>query len=115
MRKIAYYFELARTIAKKPTSIRRQFLLGAIGIRTDGVIVGACNIPAINKTPQCHAEYRVTKKLNYDSVVIVIRVNRKGDYCNANPCHNCRRIMKQRGIKRCYYSISNKEYGVWIP
>lgn len=41
--------------------------------------------------------------------IVVMRVNRLGDACNARPCHNCLQMMKAVGIRKVYYSISNDE------
>lgn len=107
------YFRYAKQVALKGSN-KRRYCLGAIGIRTDGVIVRSNNLPCKSPEPNAHAESRVTKKLNYGSVIYVVRVLKNGDYANARPCKNCVRIMKLRGVKRCYYTITNNEYGVLI-
>ncbi|GAF74312.1 unnamed protein product, partial [marine sediment metagenome] len=64
--------------------------------------------------PNAHAENRVTRKLDYGSTVYVVRVLKNGELANARPCKSCVTIMKLRGVRRCYYSIMNNEYGVLI-
>lgn len=41
--------------------------------------------------------------------LIVIRVNKTGEICNARPCHNCLNMMKAVGIRKVYYSTSSSE------
>jgi tRNA(Arg) A34 adenosine deaminase TadA len=106
-------FKLASLIAKKTTDKRRDFLHGAIGIRRDGVLVSASNLPALTRTPAVHAEYRVVKKLDVGSVIYVIRLGRKENVLrNSKPCSACESVMKNNGVAKCYYSISNNEFGV---
>lgn len=40
------------------------------------------------------------KKIN----VVVIRVNKCGELKMSKPCQNCQNIMKDFGIKKCYFS-----------
>jgi tRNA(Arg) A34 adenosine deaminase TadA len=114
MNKIRRYFELARKVAEKGDSngIKRQYRLGAIGVRTDGATVCASNISSRAPHPRAHAEARLTRKLDVGSIVYVVRITRAGLLTSARPCGACRQIMLQRGIARCYYSVSEDEYGV---
>ena len=41
--------------------------------------------------------------------LVVVRVNKAGDVCNARPCHNCLDMMKAVGIRKVYYSVSPTE------
>ncbi len=41
--------------------------------------------------------------------LMVVRVNKLGDMCNARPCYNCLDMMKAVAIKKVYYSISSNE------
>ena len=110
--KVKQMFQLAATIAKRTAGKRRNFLLGAIGIRNDGVLVSASNLPVTRKTPEAHAEYRVSRKLDVGAVVYVARKNRVGRLCNAKPCFRCESAMRSRGVKRCFYTISNTKFGI---
>jgi cytidine deaminase len=108
---------MARTIAATQgdsKNAHRQHRLAAIGLRNDGVIVGASNLCCRHKCPEAHAEYRVTKMLTANSTVFVVRVNRNGQLAMAKPCHGCQSYMKNNGVRRCYYSINDTEYGVII-
>ncbi|MFW9873062.1 MAG: hypothetical protein ACFFG0_08185 [Candidatus Thorarchaeota archaeon] len=105
------FFRLAKKVAAKGND-RRRYRLGAVGIRNDGVIVKSKNIPNILPEPQAHAEVRLCKKLNPGSIVYVVRIDSENKLTMARPCQNCLRVMRLKGVRKCYYSISEKEYGV---
>ena len=44
--------------------------------------------------------------------ILVVRINRSGDLANSKPCNNCQRLMKLKGIRRCYYSIGPNQLGL---
>jgi len=115
--KVHKYFEIAKLIAINQGDSKdasRQYRLGAVGIRNDGVLVGASNLCVRHPCPEAHAEYRTAKMLTPKSVVFVVRISKSGEYKNAKPCFGCRQYMKFRGVSKCYYSISEKEYGVLV-
>ena len=39
--------------------------------------------------------------------IFVIRINKQEKLRNARPCHNCLQMMKDVGIRRVYYSVTN--------
>lgn len=41
--------------------------------------------------------------------IVVVRINKSGETCNARSCFNCLIMMKAVGIRRVYYSISPDE------
>lgn len=91
----------------------RAFLLAAIGIRKDGAIVRAMN--AVSREPNrlLHAETRLAKKLDPDSVVYVARIRlSNGEFAMSKPCPDCYKALKYKKVSRVYYTISNNEYGV---
>jgi len=91
----------------------RSFLLGAVGMRRDGVIVSSRNIAATDVTPEAHAEARVVKKLTHDSIVWVARVGRgTGHWALARPCDKCKRRMKVAGVRKVVYTIAPNEWGI---
>jgi tRNA(Arg) A34 adenosine deaminase TadA len=104
-------FRLAERIAIKKNDIRR-YCIGAVGLRADGTIVKSTNLPCRYPEPQAHAEARLCRKLDKGSIVYVVRVLKNGDYANATPCRTCRSFMQMVGVRRCYYTITNSEYGV---
>jgi tRNA(Arg) A34 adenosine deaminase TadA len=92
---------------------KRSFLLGAVGMRNDGVIVSARNLAAADVTPAAHAEARVVRKLTCNSIVWVARVSRNnGCWALARPCENCQRRMRTAGVKKVFYTIAPNEWGV---
>jgi tRNA(Arg) A34 adenosine deaminase TadA len=105
------FFRLAKTVAAKGND-RRRYRLGAVGVRSDGAIVKSKNIPNKYPEPQAHAEARLAKKLDRGSIVYVVRIDSDGELTKARPCASCQRILRFRGVKRVYYSISETEYGV---
>ncbi len=48
-------------------------------------------------------------KRNNKLDLVVIRINKSGEICNARPCYNCLNMMKCVGIKKVYYSINSEE------
>lgn len=107
------YIILAKKVAVRGDK-KRQYKIGAVGIRRDGTIVSANNIRNRLQEPRAHAEARLVRKLDWGSVVYVVRVLANGKLTMARPCRFCERTMRLRGVKRCYYSINNEEYGVMI-
>lgn len=102
----------------------RDFWLGCIGIREDGVTVSAKNGAASFRTtiksyqllPTSHAEGRVLRKLGKGGIIFVARVSKKDNsLAMARPCGMCQ--TKIRAAKACkvYYTINNDTYGIWIP
>jgi cytidine deaminase len=114
MAKVEKYFRLARQTAVKGDAkdAQRQFRLGAVGIRSDGTIVTSCNLPARCPDKNAHAEARLVKKLDWDAVVYVVRIRSDGSLAMARPCRACQSAMRLKGVRRCYYSISDTEHGV---
>ncbi len=107
------YFRIAKKVAAKGKDCR-SYRLGAVGVRKDGVIVKSKNIPNRQPEPAAHAEFRLCKKLDQGARVYVVRIDRQGYLTTARPCSACQRVMRGKGVKRCYYSISETEYGVLI-
>lgn len=93
----------------------RTFLLGAVGLRADGVFVSSRNIPAPEATFERshHAEVRLARKLTPGSTVWVARVSRKdGFWAMAKPCHGCERRLRAVGVSRIVYTVGPNEWGV---
>ena len=89
----------------------KNYYLCALGVRRDGAVVKSCNIPNIVQNHKAHAECRLVRKLDKGSTVYVSRVSRSGHVCMARPCPICYQFLKRKGVKRCYYTISESEYG----
>lgn len=107
----------------------RRYFIGAIGLRSDGTKVKACNGNPKEPTREHHCEYRLSRKLDRGSTVFVARTTSKeSDGCSgrplyvsedsgrqlsmAKPCADCEKALRFRGVARVYYSISDEEYGV---
>jgi tRNA(Arg) A34 adenosine deaminase TadA len=114
MNRIQRMFRLANDAAKviDKNGLRRKYRLAAVGIRNDGVIVFSSNLPIAVPNPKAHAEYRLCAKLTPGSTVWVVRIDRSGHYVMAKPCRSCTSRMVKYGVKRCYYTISDNEWGV---
>ena len=112
---IQYYFNLAKEIAQSKSD-KRFFLVGSVGVRKDGVIVGAPNAPTPEPERKTHSEYRTCQKLDHHSTVYVARILRKnGDYAIARPCYDCANVLRSKRVKKVYYTISPNEYGIFDP
>lgn len=104
------YFEKAARVAARQDDLRVH-RLGAVGLRSDGVLVTASNGAAIMKTPAVHAEARLCRKLGRDGVVFVARRSSNG-YLLAKPCGHCQALLRTRKVRRVYFTVSDSEYGV---
>lgn len=114
-RKIWNYFEIAAKVALSKKD-QRAYLLGAIGIRGDGVMVMSLNSPSQDPAREAHAEYKLCKKLDHGAVVFIARIRISDSaFVNANPCKACRKILKSKKVKKVYYTIGPKEYGCYYP
>lgn len=91
----------------------RAFLLGAIAIRGDGAMVRALNSPTDLPSRQVHAEYRLSRKIDYDATVYVARIRLiDGKFGMARPCKNCMKALISKRVKKIYYTINHDEYGI---
>lgn len=109
--KIWENFKLAGEKAIKSDDCR-HYRLGCVARRADGATVFSCNGPTPVPTREQHAEYRISRKLDYNSVVYVARVLRDGSYGNAMPCASCMKALKSRRVSRVYFTVSNTDYGI---
>lgn len=105
-----WYFELAAKVASKQDD-KRTHRVGAVGLRSDGVVVVACNGAAKDRMPEVHAEARLCRKLDFYGTVFVARRTATG-YRLSRPCPDCQRALKSRRVKRVFYTIDNNEFGV---
>jgi tRNA(Arg) A34 adenosine deaminase TadA len=112
-RKILSFFEVAARTATSKVD-KRSFLLGAIGIRNDGVMVRSLNSPTENKNRKVHAECKLCRKLDYGAeAVYVARVRLDNfEFGMARPCNDCRKILKSKRVKKVFYTISQTSYGI---
>lgn len=119
------YLKIAGKIALPTNPIEeiRNFFIGCVGIRNDGALVSAKN-GAVHSTqvdnyqllPDSHAEGRVLRKLGKGGTLYVSRIARgSGGWAMARPCKMCRVRLKSFDVKKAYYTIDNRHYGVWLP
>jgi len=114
MNKIKKIFRLAADVAMLGDckGSNRKYKIGAVGIRSDGVIVCASNVSTRRPFPEAHAEHRLCKKLTTNSIVFVVRIDAEGNYRLAKPCATCLARLKIVKTRKVYYTINNFEYGV---
>lgn len=83
----------------------KNYLLGAIALRKDGVYVYSKNSLVQTPSPTGHAEARILKKAGTGAILWVARVYRDGGWAMAKPCTTCQTLIKNKGVKRVYYPI----------
>lgn len=109
-REVFSYLKIAANVARGGT--KRNFIHGAVGIRSDGAMVTAMNSKTLTPNKAAHAEFRLTNRLDAGSVVYVARINVDGEFMNSKPCKSCVNKMRNKRVKRVYYTISKNEYGI---
>lgn len=121
--KIFNYFEIAARAAVSKDD-RRWFLLGAVGIRDDGTLVKSFNGSTEYPKREVHAEFRLSRKLDYGATVYVARVRMDTTiapdgtkiltptFGMSRPCQPCMRALHAKRVKRIYYTISKNEFGI---
>ena len=106
--RIRKFFALACRAAKRhDRRFRRDYLVGAVGIRRDGAVVSSRNLPDCSKQAVHHAETRLCRKLDFGSEVFVVRIGRDGKLMDCLPCPWCMKNLVDRGVRRCYYSLED--------
>ncbi len=103
-------------LAAKGSRVRkdeRQFCLCAVAERNDGTTVMAQNLPTTDgPNHYCHAEARLSRKLDRGATVYVARTTASGAWANARCCEDCERVLRNAYVTRVYYTIGPGEYGV---
>lgn len=118
------YLELAARISL-PTDDNdpRNFWLGCVGVRRDGVIVSAKNGAVLASAnynyqliPNSHAEGRTLRKLGKRGTLYVARVSKKTrSYAMARPCGVCQIRIRASNVDKVVYTINENQYGIWYP
>lgn len=94
----------------------RPFLLGCVAKRKDGAYVYSYNSHSNFPLYAGHAEARALRKAGSGAIIWVARVLRKnGEWAMARPCGRCQALIKNRKVKKVYYTIGPNEYGIWKP
>ena len=93
----------------------KSFYFCCAAKRSDGPLVFSVNHNVSSqKIPQHHAEARVLRKCNYGSVLYVARVLKdRKTLAIAKPCIFCQNFIKNKGVKKVYFTIDNRRYGLW--
>jgi deoxycytidylate deaminase len=102
------YFDIAELVARRKDD-KRTYFHGAVGIRKDGTIVASCNGNPKEPQPKHHAEARVLRKLGRGGKLYVVRTLADGTWANSKPCARCQKLIRAKGVKVCYYSLSGKD------
>ena len=111
MRSITRMLEEAVSIANHRDD-DRNFRVGAIAIRADGVAVRAYNGRPDFPEPQHHAEARLCRKLDRGAVVFVGRTTKDGQWALSKPCQDCHQALQRSGAERVYYTVGPGKYAV---
>jgi len=109
---------LAVKVANPLIDRHRKALIGCIVQRADGCLVSSRNgsTPSpCGKSPTCHAERKAIRKSDYGATLYVARVTKNNEIAMAKPCASCLVALRSKRVKRVYYTINEKEYGVLIP
>ena len=106
------YLDLAIKIAKAGSE-NRNYLIGCVGLRTDGAIVTSYNLWTKRPQHEAHAEFRVINKSDKGTTIWVSRVLRDGTWACAKPCVKCQSLIRNKGIKRVYYTTGPQTYSCW--
>jgi|SRR5271157_2008309 len=101
----------------KKSPIHKQFFFYCIAVRNDGAEVhGTNHYSKSQRIPSHHAEARTIKKCDMGSIMYVARVLRdKKTIANARPCKFCQSLIKNKSIKKVYFTFSSTTYGIWVP
>jgi tRNA(Arg) A34 adenosine deaminase TadA len=63
-----------------------------------------------------HAEiscmHGVPRKTLRGKTLVVVRINKSGQFLNSKPCSTCMYEMQRKGIKRVFFSLENDMVGV---
>lgn len=106
------YLDLAARIAKGGSE-DRNYLIGCVGLRTDGAIVVAPNSWTKEPEPKAHAESRVLAKAGIGATIWVSRIVRTGEWANAKPCVKCQALIRNKKVKKVYFTSGPNEWGCW--
>jgi len=118
---LPFLLEAAKAALTAAPVDKRNFMLGAVGIRKDGAIVSAKNGAVISSTYEdyriisdAHAEIRCLRKLGKGGILYVSRVLKKdGSLAMASPCNGCRLRIRAAKVQRVYYTVNDRQYGIW--
>jgi cytidine deaminase len=102
---------LDRAIKAAHSGIHRRYKVGAILVNSGKVISEGANSYKTHPkmgVKTLHAEIQALIGVRYKdlvgSTVYVARLNKNHKLGMARPCETCRHILKEYGIKRCFFT-----------
>jgi tRNA(Arg) A34 adenosine deaminase TadA len=107
------YLDLAIQVAKGNASRSKHFTFGCVALREDGGLICMTNIRTRDPMIQAHSETRALKRAGYGATLYVVRLDRAGNWCMAKPCVGCQSLIKNRGVRKVFYTVSENTYAVW--
>ena len=114
----------AKIASRRQPGDKRRYLIAAVGITPEGRIYHARNLAyhfmecdqySFRPEASAHAEFKLARALPRGSTVYVARVLRNGELAMAKPCVTCQMALKSKQVRKVYYSIDDKAYGVMEP
>jgi hypothetical protein len=109
------YLELATRIAKGTLDQDKNSFFCGVAERSDGAIVVSTNVRNREQIHATHCENRLLKKCDVGSIIWLVRVLRDGTWANAKPCIQCQTLLKNKRVKKIFYTIDKDTYAVWEP
>lgn len=102
--------DLALKEARKEDN--RTFLLGAIAIRGDGVLVRSRNGFPPRPEQKAHCEIKILRKAGKKAeIVVIVRWSKlRQELAIAKPCDNCMNALRKAGVRKVIYSIGPDEW-----
>lgn len=107
-------FALRTAIKMARCSNSPQFPTGAVAFKGGAIIgFGKNNYKKTDsfsksRHKKLHAEEALAKRFNLiGASVIVVRITRSGNLGLAKPCPTCERLLREKGVKRIYYTNKN--------
>ena len=113
-RKIWKYLKLAGEAAVARDD-RRDYKLGCVAVRSDGVVVKSRNGPTMTPVAFIHAEARISTKIDHEATVFVTRVVADGTFAMAKPCMQCLMFLMGKKAKKIYYTTGSDTYECIAP
>ena len=89
------------------------FFFGCVALRDDGAIITSTNIRTQLPMIAAHAEARALRKCGQEAILWIARIDRNRNRALARPCSGCQTLIKNRCVKRVYYTVDNNTYSVW--
>lgn len=114
-----HYMQIASKLCKK--SDIKYHHHGAVLVGPGGKILSTGYNHYVSEALFCLTEHRTmhaerhaiysalrAKKKVEDTILYVVRVNKRGQYRNSKPCSHCAKQIMKHGIKTIYYSVSEE-------